>query len=80
MRIALLELLRSRKVMHPTTILSAAIEKKGTLRLHAAGYPWWSDNEGKYEKRGSIKFVFEGISEGSLDPANLVDADWAEEA
>ena len=65
MRIDLIELLRSRPIVHPTRIVSTSISSNA-VRVTVRGYPWWRDAPSPPEEQ-SIEFVFEGIARGQIE-------------
>jgi hypothetical protein len=74
-RTELLKLLNERPIAHPTT-LESLDAVAGSLRMTFVGYKWWEPAPGD----GRIVFVFEGLSEGSVDISffNAVNFDWDE--
>lgn len=70
MKTDLIDLLGKTEIVHPTRI--AAVEASHReLRITIAGYPWWRPGTGGGEER--IVFSFEGVEEGQLDAATLLD-------
>jgi hypothetical protein len=70
MPVDLRDLLRSHHVVHPSRILSADLSNGG-LRLFITGYPWWLDKNDPVTEE-AITFDFTGVSEGSLDLADVL--------
>ena len=66
---ALLELLKERRVVHPTRIIAVEAGHR-SMRLTVSGYPWWRDGG-----RGEDKIIvsFAGIGEGNLAPETILD-------
>lgn len=72
MSIDLLDLLRTREIVHPSRITAAELSHR-QLRVSISGYPWWlSDGE---RKEGTMVIVFSGVREGLLDVGDLLDFD-----
>ncbi len=72
MKTDLLDLLARTAIVHPTRI--AAVEAgPHELRITIAGYPWWHPVEAGLDQR--IVFSLEGVREGVLDAATLLDMD-----
>lgn len=70
MKTDLIDLLGRTDIVHPTRI--AAVEASHReLLIAIAGYPWWRPSKGGDEQR--IVFTFEGVEEGLLDAASLLD-------
>lgn len=66
----LIDLLRARRIVHPTRIAAVQIEHR-QLRLTITGTPWWRDAARSQEEQ--ITFSFDGVGEGLLDPETLLD-------
>ncbi len=63
MKIALLDLVKAREIVHPTKVKSVELSASG-LRLMLEGAAWWI---GDPRSTGSIEFWFEDISDASID-------------
>lgn len=93
MKIDLIELLKTRTVIHPTIVTSGEL-RDGNLHLYLAGYSWWRD--APMENGPAYKFFFQGVT-GEIAPIlsetgpdgwdealdnfsvqSLVDANWAQ--
>src|SRR6476661_7140904 len=70
MKTDLIDLLRKREIVHPTRIVAVEGGHR-QLRISLEGWPWWRDGPTDREER--ILFSFEGIEEGLLDAATLLD-------
>ena len=78
MRVDLIDLLRSKKVCHPTIIKSVNNTASRTIRIEASGHPWWLDYKSDCGER-EISFCFNGISGASFDEDILCRDDFEED-
>lgn len=62
-RVALLDLLATREIAHPSRLVSAKIEG-GALNLVFEGWSWWRAE--RPEQEGRIEFVFSGVTRGTI--------------
>lgn len=65
MRVELIELLRTRTIVHPSRIISTSFDHEGTLRIHAFGCPWWHKDPKLPER--AIELIFDGVDNGKVD-------------
>ena len=78
MRTDLVDLLRTRTIIHPTRISIWEFSSRSDMRLEVTGFPWWFENQ-ETGSEGRITFHLEGITDGSLD-AELLCEDGYDEA
>jgi hypothetical protein len=64
MKVDLLELLRSKSIVHPTTITSLNLSE-ARLIVSLTGHAWWQQRPAPEE--ASYEFHFEDVSEGGID-------------
>jgi len=62
MRLSLIELLRERPIVHPTTIVRAVLEPD-VLTVSVEGCAWWLDSQ----SLGRLTLAFRGLGPGSID-------------
>jgi hypothetical protein len=70
MKTDLLELLNQTYIVHPTRIIGIEASNR-QLRMTVSGYQWWRKDA--VAEEGQIVFTFQGIGEGQLDLATLLD-------
>lgn len=66
MQIQLLDLLRSREIVHPSRIVRIESACDSSCSLELVGYPWWSDLLSTTEEQKAV-IRLEGIEDGILD-------------
>src|SRR4029078_3024441 len=72
-RVELVDLLRGRKIRHPSSITRLESRGAGDLRVEVKGIPWWEDGNSSATD-ASATFHFEGISPGWVN-VDLLKAD-----
>lgn len=73
MRIELVELLRTRKICHPSRFVSLKSGCDGDIQIEVNGYPWWFEEPSPSVDQ-KITFHIEGISDGCLEYHLLSDS------
>ena len=73
MRVELSQLLSRRPIAHPTRIVAATVAR-GSLQIVVQGNSWWSEASDNRSDH-TIKLLFEGVTDGCLQAADLGSAE-----
>jgi hypothetical protein len=66
LKVDLIDLLKQRRIIHPTRFTRLKSEFNAAISVEASGFPWWLENAAPGTE-GTVTFKFEGIADGHFD-------------